>query len=297
MLNDVTVKEARRLAWDGYKVSEIIKILNCGKSIYDAILGKTFGHIKDPLPFDKSLLKNKHCSFCDKIKSLEEIRIGNKCIDCDKEEERKYKENNREKIRESRKRYIQSNKERILKKNREYLESNKDKIKEIQKEYYRDNKDRIGERQKIYRNNNKNKISESKKKYLQSEKGMLIRREINKRQKEKQKNDVSYILYKRLYKCAKRVLNIGVSGFSKYLSYTKDELYNHLLSTKPDDIEAKDCHIDHIKPICSFDPNKICFPDSQEFKECFALSNLRLLTPNDNLIKSYKEDRNQKWVS
>lgn len=47
-------------------------------------------------------------------------------------------------------------------------------------------------------------------------------------------------------------------------------------------------HIDHIKPICSFDVKSI---EDQVFKDCWALNNLRPLWRDDNLIKSAKDKK------
>ena len=54
---------------------------------------------------------------------------------------------------------------------KKYRENNKDKIKEYKKEYYENNKDKIKESRKEYRENNKDKIRERIKEYKHKKRG------------------------------------------------------------------------------------------------------------------------------
>ena len=73
------------------------------------------------------------------------------------------------------------------------------------------------------------------------------------------------------------------------LDYSINQLKKRLRKTMPkgfiwaDFLEGK-LDIDHIKPIISFNYNSI---DDPEFKKCWALSNLRLLTIHDNRSRKY----------
>jgi len=69
---------------------------------------------------------------------------------------KKYREANKEKIKEQMKGYYENNKEHIKQKEKDYRENNKEKI----KEYRENNKDKIKEKKKEYRENNKEKIKE-----------------------------------------------------------------------------------------------------------------------------------------
>jgi len=91
-----------------------------------------------------------------------------------------YREDNRDKIRESKKQHYQENKTEINKKQRENYQENKTEILEKQKEYNKKNKEKINERQKEYNKQNKEKISERKKEYREKNKT-----EIKARQSEK----------------------------------------------------------------------------------------------------------------
>lgn len=71
----------------------------------------------------------------------------------------------------------------------------------------------------------------------------------------------------------------------KALGYTAEELAEHLEAHFLPGMgwhNRTDWHIDHIKPISSFDIQSI---ECSSFKECFALSNLRPLWAADNMKK------------
>ena len=88
----------------------------------------------------------------DKIK---EYRENNK------DKAKQYYENNKDKIKE----YRENNKDKIKK----YYENNKDKLAENRKQYYENNKDKIKE----YRENNKDKLAEYKKQYCENNKDKI----------------------------------------------------------------------------------------------------------------------------
>ena len=80
------------------------------------------------------------------------------------------------------------------------------------------------------------------------------------------------------------------SCWEDMIDYTLDDLNKHLKTTIPegytwqDFLEGK-LHIDHIIPISVFNYDK---PEHVDFKKCWALENLRLLTQKDNLTKKDK---------
>lgn len=74
------------------------------------------------------------------------------------------------------------------------------------------------------------------------------------------------------------------------LGYTKYELRDHLESQFTDGMSwdnMGEWHIDHIRPIASFDYDSTDHPD---FKKCWALNNLQPLWAEDNLRKNDKWD-------
>lgn len=77
-------------------------------------------------------------------------------------------------------------------------------------------------------------------------------------------------------------------GFSD-LGYGKEELCAHLESMFADGMTWENYglwHIDHIRPCASFD-----LTNTDDFNECWALSNLQPLWAEDNLRKSAKYER------
>lgn len=80
----------------------------------------------------------------------------------------------------------------------------------------------------------------------------------------------------------------------KYVPYSIDELMERLKSTWTEGMSwenygVRGWHIDHIRPISSFN---ITSYECEDFKKCWALENLRALWARDNLIKnSYWEGK------
>jgi len=74
------------------------------------------------------------------------------------------------------------------------------------------------------------------------------------------------------------------------LDYTFDELYEHLESKFTDGMSwdnMSEWHIDHIRPVASFNFDSAEHPD---FKKCWALNNLQPLWAVDNKMKGDKWD-------
>ena len=83
----------------------------------------------------------------------------------------------------------------------------------------------------------------------------------------------------------------NVVGFFRHMPYTQEEFVRHLLSTLPagyteaDACDGNKLHIDHIRPVSSFN---LTGNVDDEFKACWALENLRLLPARDNMVKGAK---------
>jgi 5-methylcytosine-specific restriction endonuclease McrA len=74
------------------------------------------------------------------------------------------------------------------------------------------------------------------------------------------------------------------------VGYSLQELIDHFENTSDftvQDYLEKDLHIDHIIPISAYDFNSF---EDEEFKKCWNLRNLRLITAKENLSKSNKLD-------
>lgn len=78
----------------------------------------------------------------------------------------------------------------------------------------------------------------------------------------------------------------GIEFYEKDLGYTGDELIAHIESLWLPGMSwenRSEWHIDHIRPLCSFD-----LTDKEQAKQANALSNLRPLWAKDNLSKGSK---------
>jgi len=84
-----------------------------------------------------------------------------------------------------------------------------------------------------------------------------------------------------------------------HLGYTKEDFLNHVESQfkawmtwenngRPKDVDTPAWQLDHIKPKSSFDYTSI---SDEEFKECWALGNLRPIEARINIVKSSKDLR------
>jgi hypothetical protein len=75
------------------------------------------------------------------------------------------------------------------------------------------------------------------------------------------------------------------------LGYSLQDLMNHLESQFVEGMSWEnhgEWHIDHIKPVCSFNFNS---REDEDFKKCWALENLRPLWAKENLKKSAEDKK------
>ncbi|CAB5226495.1 hypothetical protein UFOVP760_269 [uncultured Caudovirales phage] len=189
------------------------------------------------------------------------------------EKRKRYRDANKEKIRLYNEKYRSRESTKTLLK--QHREANKEKMKEYNKQYYQNTKEIRKENYDIeyyraYRNNNKEKL--------------------NQYRKDKRVEDVNYRischLRGRLYHALKAKNLRKTNRAHELVGCTLHELKLHLesqwlpgMSWENNTING--WHIDHIRPIDSFDLN-----DSQQQKECFHYSNLRPLWAAENLSRS-----------
>ena len=156
--------------------------------------------------------------------------------------------------------------------------NNKDKIKEQKKAYWEANKDKI----KVYREVNKDRIKEQEKIYRKSNKD-----KINKRDRERKNTNIQFKLSKglrtRLWSAIKD--NQKTGSAVKDLGCSIDELKSYLESKflpgmNWDNYGLYGWHIDHIKPLASFN-----LSDRKQLLEACHYTNLQPLWANENLSK------------
>ncbi len=181
-----------------------------------------------------------------------------------------------------------------------WYEQNKQRRKETNKIWYEQNKQRRKEADKIWREQNKQRIRAAEKIWREQNK-QRIRAAAKIRHRKRYIGDVSYKLRTTVSKSIHDALkqnNGGKRGLScmEFLPYTIQELKEHLE-------KQFDCYmcwenhgsidsnrytwqIDHIIPHSSFHYESM---DCEEFRQCWALSNLRPLKAIDNIKKGNRQ--------
>lgn len=147
---------------------------------------------------------------------------------------------------------------------KKYYQNNIEKIKRHNKKYFDENKEMILKRTELWKKNNLNKI-----------------REYNNR---KRRTDLKCNINHRMSTAIGISLKGNKAGrhWEDLVGYTLKDLTKRLKSTMPKGYTWKDffkgkLHIDHILPKRLF--------DLEEFKNCWNLYNLQLLTEDDNRFK------------
>lgn len=188
-----------------------------------------------------------------------------------------YRKVNRDKI----KKYREVNKDKL--KVRRNL--NRDREKEQQRIYYKNNKDKILLKQKIRRETNNDEVKTITKNWRKNNKIKLNER--SKAYHLANKNNIQYKLRRSLRGRLFHAINDNFKNGSavKDLGCTIDELKTYLESKfQPgmswDNWTTDGWHIDHIKPLASFD-----LTDRNQFLEACHYTNLQPLWAKDNLIK------------
>ena len=153
--------------------------------------------------------------------------------------------------------------------NKEYM-TNKSKI------WYEQNKEHRKEYLKEYREKNIEKIREVKRTY----------------EKTRKHNDPLYKLISNFRTAVYQVLkenNVDKNRhYFEILKYTPDELIIHLEEKFTDEMSWDNYgiwHVDHIRPISSFNIQEI---GDESFMECWSLNNLQPLWGDENIRKSNK---------
>ncbi len=144
------------------------------------------------------------------------------------------------------------------------------------KKWYNENKDKWNEYIKEYREKNIDKIRETKRNY----------------EKTRKHNDPIYKLINNFRTAIYQVLkenNVQKNGrYFEILQYSPDDLIVHLENQFTNEMtwdNYGEWHVDHIKPISSFNIKEI---GDNEFMKCWSLDNLQPLWGEENIRKSNK---------
>jgi hypothetical protein len=223
-------------------------------------------------------MKTKICSKCKEEKELCLFGLNKKskdglkyyCNECRKIESKLYRENNKEKRKETIKKFYVNNKEKELLRFKKYREENPEKRKETQKKSYHNNKEKHKEKLKEYR--------------------IVNRERRTKYQRDKINNDIQYKLSanvrNRIITFLKKEDITKTNKTFDIVGCTPQFLKEHLESQFKDGMSWDNYgfygwHIDHIIPLSS----------AKTEEELYGLchyTNLQPLWAKDNLSKGSK---------
>ena len=198
------------------------------------------------------------------------------------------------------KNYYKTNRNEILNQVSNYYQLNKDKVKEYNRNLGKKKRIQRKTEKQIWLETNKdiielekklqNEIRTKKKKQYKKEWGIKNKDRLNRKNREKRKNDIQFklkcVLRKRLSDCVRNNRKNGSA--IKDLGCSMEELKQYLESKfQPgmswDNYGYYGWHIDHIKPLASFD-----LTDRNQLLEACHYTNLQPLWAIDNLIKGNK---------
>lgn len=217
-----------------------------------------------------------------------------------KEWSKQYHKENKVKIREQSKKYKKDNKSKISEWNKEY--NQRPEVKLRVKEYYSNPKVKAHKKEidRAYHKNNIKKIKEKKGEYYQKNRKDVLEKCGKYQQENKEKrnlncrkrmiNDWNFIISKRLRnrlrKCFLGYTKTGKIKSSKLYGVDFKAIIEHL---KPFPEDRENYHIDHIRPLCSFE---FCNEDGttnlEEVGKAFAPKNHQWLTAKENMSKNGK---------
>lgn len=233
----------------------------------------------------------KQCAICEKHKEYDDFHRDKSrkdgwrdlCKDCQK----KYREQNRERIAIQASQWAKNNRDKINTARKLRHAKNKDAINARKREHYKANKEEMKALRREYYKRNTNKILAINKKSHQKNKAVAAR--CIKRYEEKMRSDPRFQLNRRMKTAVRRMLRNGKEGkkWTDLVGYTVDALARRLKRTMPEGYTWQDfmegkLHIDHIIPVKVFSFTNPCHLD---FRRCWALNNLQLLPAHENLVK------------
>ena len=183
-------------------------------------------------------------------------------------------EDKKEKRREYNKQYLKNNpfyhkrrylknKDKILAQVKDYQKKNRSTIRITTNKWRAKNRERVRKTHNLWKKNNKQKYDLNRSEYMQKDHNKIVSRI---------RSRLKTVLKK--YKKTKKIRGSDEFGID-YVG-----IINQL---KPFPKNLSKYHIDHIKPICSFN-----LTNPKEFKKAFAPENHQWLLVKDNLRKSRK---------
>jgi hypothetical protein len=235
--------------------------------------------------------------------------LYSRCKACKAEDDKTYREKNKDKLAAAHKVSYNSNKEAINKYKKEWYGENKPRILLKRKTNYENNRVEILAAGKIWREKNTDKKKEIDKKYAMLHKADKKKydaeyRQINKksisektkarRDQKIKEGDVQFILSRSLRRCLRRAIkgnkkidSISVKDFGCSSKEVKEHLESQFYKNNITGEEmswdnyGKKWQIDHIVPLCVFSLNKI-----EHFLKACNYTNLQPLWKEDHIRKT-----------
>ena len=243
--------------------------------------------IEEFFVWDETNLIKPHNNCDDKIKNdhqdITDSKLRRNAYD------KAYRTANPDKIKAKNKAYRTANRDKIKAKNKAYRTANIDKIKANDKAYRTANIDKIKANDKAYYEANIDKTKAQHKAYYEAN-----RDKIKDRQNNRIKTDIQYKLSRRLRSRLYHALqgNQKTGSAVRDLGCSIDELRLYLESKFQsgmswDNWSFYGWHIDHIKPLASFD-----LTDRQQLLLACHYTNLQPLWATDNLSKGDRTESN-----
>lgn len=234
------------------------------------------------------------CTLCKNEKSADKFYkckqktngLSSRCKECQKLVSKKYYSENKDYCKAKSKVYRAEKKEEIYEKQKEWVSKNKDKVKEIKSSWKKRNPEavRAQARSDYWRNREKILARKSK---SRSEDRTTDREYLRKRRAENPLQKITDAMGNRMRDALR---GRKARAWRSIVGYSIDDLKRHLESQFAVGMSWEnygDWHIDHIRPVSSFDFSKNKYDVA---KQCWALENLQPLWAVDNLRKGAKWD-------
>ena len=203
-------------------------------------------------------------------------------------------------IEENNKLYRERNKEKLRAHYKIFREQNKEKIAGRKSDYYFKNKEKVQKYNKLYREKNKEELKKKKYKYYTSHK-----KEINEYKKNRYNKDLDYKLkvnlriqmsrYIQLFNSQKTISAVKELGCSveEFRLHLESLFHPHPItniSMTWENYGKKGWHLDHIRPLAS-----IKVTDEADLKEVFHYTNYQPSWAEVNLAKNSKWE-GKRWT-
>lgn len=209
-----------------------------------------------------------------------------------------WRDANPEKVKALRKAYNEKNKEKIKVFRLSYYKKNKEKFKLARKKWLKDNPEAkyAGYISTMaWKRANPEKVKEINKRYYETHKNQIRQRnkvEKNKAWNKKYHSDPKFKLNRIISRAVRNSLKNGKNGksWTDLVGYSVNDLKKHLKKRFTTGMTWEkflngEIHIDHKIPITAFNFTE---SNQEDFKRCWALSNLQPLWAKDNLEKNAK---------